>query len=710
MSELKHRLIDMLTRFDDDAFIALSNKGLFRRARKDFEQHPGKIVEENDTHITLQVNEQIIKIDAKGPAFASCSCPASGICQHILSASLTLKNIQEDEVTRNEVSEHNFRYEAKLPTESQAEDLHETLLSITRETLIKHAGKPGFRWAWELINNLDLEQDVAITRHNHIVIGFTHPTMTLRYLGGGVDSLICDLQTSQLAKYQVAAVILYKLINGVNLDPLEVTTKPQNSNLDFGIDYAIAESKDSTLISSRNRLLSQVDELLNDCLILGISHLSHNMLDKFSSFAVWAQGVYFYRLSLLLRRIAEHVELQIERSANADGNRIFEDLAFAYGLTSALQSSLKTGVVSSNLQGKSRSQYEEVGSLVLLGLGAQAWRTPSGFLGLTMLFWSPETQQFLACSDARPEAQGGFNPITRYKTSGPWTGLGSPSKVTGMEVRLDNASVNNEGRISASESIISTQIKIENFANQLNPFSSWNAMYLSYSKARQSLLASPRPLDDWICLKPSKCQEAKFDEIRQKLIWNVIDDLNEVFTLEVSFSPYTEHAIKRIEQLSKSTWEEGDLIVVKLISIENRLIGEPLSIVRRHVKHDENAVDALFFDEPKKVTNFAISKLTSFFKSKTNSYRETDSLDSELKHARFENFKKWLLLNVERGLSPDRMPKLMTEYKDIHRELLETGYTALPQWHETLSTPSQLLKARYICMQYERIFSLQKAS
>ena len=705
MSDIRHGLIEMLARFDDEAFIALANRGLFRRAIKDFEQHPGKVVEENDTHITLQVSEQTIKMDARGPAFASCSCPAAGICQHILSAGLTLKNMQEDGSAESERAESVIEGEVLLAIEPQLDELHENLLAIPQEHLIKHAGKPGFRWAWELINNLDLEQDITITRHKHLVIGFKHPMMTLRYLGGGVDSLICDVSTSKLAKYQVAAVILYKRINGINLDPIEVKSQSKNANLEFGKDYAIAESKDLTLASSRNRLLCQLDELLKDCLTLGISHLSHNIIDKFSSLAVWAQGVYFYRLSLLLRRVADHVELQIERSASADGNQIFNDLAFAYGLSSALKSSLQSGVVPSNLQGKSRSEYEEVGNLILLGLGAQAWRAPSGFIGLTMLFWSPQTQQFLACSDARPEAQGGFDAIARYTASGPWAGLASPSKLTGMEVRLGNASVNNEGRISTSESIVATHVNIENFANQLQPFSSWRDMQAAYSKPRQSLLASPRSLDDWVCLKPSQCQEAKFNEIRQTLIWHILDEYDEVFTLELRFSPYTEHAIKRIEQLSKNKWEDGDLIIVKLISVENKLIGEPLSIVRSHVRAGNNAVDALYFDEPAKSTSLVISQFTSLFRRKTNVYQEPVSLAFELKHGRFNHFKRWLLLNAERGLATDRLPKMITEYKASQQKLLEEGYTMLPFWNEAAPCASQLLKAKYVCMQYEHVFN-----
>ncbi|MGC4242373.1 MAG: hypothetical protein QM686_09005 [Herbaspirillum sp.] len=44
MSRLKQQLLDQLARFDEDAFVALANRGLFRRALKDLEKQQARLL------------------------------------------------------------------------------------------------------------------------------------------------------------------------------------------------------------------------------------------------------------------------------------------------------------------------------------------------------------------------------------------------------------------------------------------------------------------------------------------------------------------------------------------------------------------------------------------------------------------------------------------------------------------------------------------
>ena len=81
------------------------------------------------------------------------------------------------------------------------------------------------------------------------------------------------------------------------------------------------------------------------------------------------------------------------------------------------------------------------------------WRSASGYLGLTMIFWSPAEKAFYSCTDARPEVLRGFDPIARYKAPGPWGGLGAPEQATGKMVTLTGALMNSAGRLSAAEGV-----------------------------------------------------------------------------------------------------------------------------------------------------------------------------------------------------------------------------------------------------------------
>ena len=46
--------------------------------------------------------------------------------------------------------------------------------------------------------------------------------------------------------------------------------------------------------------------------------------------------------------------------------------------------------------------------------GLPPWRAASGYVGLTMLLWSPQ-EGLLSCTDARPESLRGFDPVARYR-------------------------------------------------------------------------------------------------------------------------------------------------------------------------------------------------------------------------------------------------------------------------------------------------------
>src|SRR5262245_62175028 len=69
---------------------ALSNKGLVRRAQKDLEREGAGAVEFSGEQLTVTIGAFKVGLVEAGPAKASCSCPAAGVCQHILAACLHL--------------------------------------------------------------------------------------------------------------------------------------------------------------------------------------------------------------------------------------------------------------------------------------------------------------------------------------------------------------------------------------------------------------------------------------------------------------------------------------------------------------------------------------------------------------------------------------------------------------------------------------------
>ncbi len=738
MSGVRQTLLAQLARFDDEAFVALANRGLLRRAQKDLDRVAANIVEETPNYLVVRFAEQSVRFDGRGPTHAQCSCPASGICQHILAAAMALQRLAQsdepaavlagnahapsasagptgDSTGGVEPSEHTAMVDkatagggeagraadAEAPAGSELASLHDALLAIPHAELVKHAGKPGYRWAWQFVQDLDPEHGAHIGGDRHIVIALQRPRVTMRFMGGGVGSLVADSQSEHLAKYQVAAVLAYRRAHGVQDAPPEVPSRAKMAVLDLGKDHALPDNAADARQDSRQRLRSSLVLLLEDCVGLGLSHLSRGIQERYATLAVWAQGAEYYRVALLLRRIADHVELLIERAGGADEHRLFDEMTIAYGLVKALGSAAKKGAEPRHLVGRARSRYEEAGNLELLGLGAVPWRSASGYLGLTMLFWSPAEQAFRTCTDARPELQRRFNPRQRYFAPGPWSGLASPQQATGRCVRLVNALVNDQGRLSAAEATSATVSSPGDFVARLKPYGSWGEISQQRAAFRSSLLGEAGAWRDWIVLAPASWGEPRFDANRQMLTWPLLDATGRRVDAELPYSEHNEHAVQRIEQLADAGVPNGALLVARLRGSATNFVAEPLSLIRPVPPGGDNPVDALHFDAAPR------QRLASRWLDKLLRRDGAVGADVPLaaidRHAPLRTFRQWLQRQAERGFAAERVAALRHELALEVGRLAALGYTAFAPADDAGALSAALLVAHYTCLQYERL-------
>src|SRR4051794_30884718 len=79
---------------DDDTLAALASKGLLRRAQKDLEREAPRVVANAADRTVLEFAGEgvTVTIPATGARAATCTCPAEGICRHILGGLLYLRD------------------------------------------------------------------------------------------------------------------------------------------------------------------------------------------------------------------------------------------------------------------------------------------------------------------------------------------------------------------------------------------------------------------------------------------------------------------------------------------------------------------------------------------------------------------------------------------------------------------------------------------
>jgi hypothetical protein len=751
-----------LARYDDDAFAALGNRGLLRRAYKDLETQVADIEAQADAVIVTVVGQRV-RFDARGPAQAQCDCPAAGVCQHLLAAAIALKRSGETtianttttdqtnaehasadcadqdranaeqtsaahadtmqaDMTRANTTDHVETAPAAraatavndIDTANEAgwlAPLHAALLAFDPAALRKHAGKVGYRWAWQFVQDLDPECGLSIGGERHVRIAFAHPRIGFRYMGGSLDALIADAQPSQIEKYRVAAVLAYQRAFGVAIAAPESSAKERNAALDLGKDHALADTSEAARNDARARLRARVNQLLLECIELGLSHLSPAIQQRFSTLAVWAQGADYYRLALMLRRLADHVEWLNERAGGADEHRLCDEIALTYGLIAALDAAAARGAAPMHLVGRARNRYEASARLELLGLGAHAWRTPSGYVGLTMLFWSPAEQAFFSCTDARPEQQRGFDPIARYRAAGPWAGLGAPQQATGRRIVIDGAQLSAQGRLSASDAThatVQTLPSESSFVAQLPACERWADLAQARAEAKRSLLAEAQPMRDWAVLQPARYGDPRFDTARQTLVWPIYDAAGDRLDLELAYSAQTEHAIGRIEAAAAAGLASGTRVVARMRS-DGEAVAEPLSLVYAEPRPGQSAVDALYFDPTPAGAGGLKQAIGSAWKHlrARSQDRQTPAVQvvasalppslRELRHA--------LLAQAERGIGPTVVIAAAQNLTVRLRRLRDAGFHAFPA---TLAIgtplPEHLLRLHYLQLQHARLY------
>lgn len=663
------RVTELVRRYDEDAWIALANRGLLRRATKDLGALEVALLSSDDEAVVLAVGDREVTVPISGPAAATCTCPSTVVCQHVLTACLWLAT---------DAPASDSQEGAAGPVDSEV--LHEELMALDQADLVAYAGLPGVRWAHQLLADLDtLGEEVGVQRGEYLSVRLPRPDVTARYFGGGLDALALDQRVPQPQRVRAAAVLAWQRAHGKEQQP----PPPLRGG---SVGTALARTK----ADSRDRLRRAVTLLLTDTVRTGVSHLSAAVLDRYTTLAVWAQGAEYHRLAGHLRRLGDQVELILDRSARADDRRLLDDVVLAAGLVRALDVAAARGTEPSHLVGRARTGYDPISSLRLVGLGGLPWRTGSGYEGLTCLFWAPERGRFLTWTDARPEGVPGFDPRGRWRQPGPWGSLDSPSATCGHQVTLTGARVSPDGRLSGVDSTAARVAHIEgdDLATMLPVVQTWAE--LSSVDRSWSLLAAPGSADRWTVVRPSEHGEPYFDPARQVLVWPLFDTAGEVLNVEVAWSELQAPAIARIEELE--ALPVGALVVLRTRPTPAGVVGEPLSLVLP--QRPAGPVDALHFADVSGEATHGTAPRGPI----------PEGVDAHLPAIpALVEFRGWLEAQAERGTAGADPQAITSVLARHHRALRGVGLHCFPEVDPSAShDPADLLiRSHYVLRQAE---------
>jgi hypothetical protein len=665
------RVAALLARYDDDAWVALANRGLLRRARKDLDSLTPQAAETPEA-VVVTLGERTVRMPPAGPADATCDCASPVVCQHVVAAGLWLA--------------------AQSVETDPGEALHEELMALDSAALVAQAGKPGLRWAHQLVTDQFAGDDPPrVTRGAYLTVAFSRPEVVARYPGGGLDGLVLDQKVTHPARWKVAAVLAWQRAHGVVLEAPPVAERT-----------AVPTERGLSRDDSRARLRASVRTLLEDLVRVGVSHLSPATLDRLTTAATWAQGADYPRLSLLLRRLADQVDLALGRDAAADDHLLLDEAAVAYALVAALDAAAARGETPVHLVGRARTSYDAVRSLDLVGLGGQAWRTPSGYHGLTCVFYSPERRRIYTWGDARPEDVPGFDPRARWTQPASWKGLATPATTSGRRLVLTGAQVSGDGRLSGAESTsaLVTPTDSDDLLGVLPAVTDWSDLGGGSRAAARSLLAAGDRSAAWAVLRPSGVAAAVFDPARQTLVWPAYDERDEVIRLELPWSRLHAHAIARVESIG--VLPEGALVVARVRRTRGEWVGEPLSVVRPG--HELNPVDALHFDGEARSSLVGRLLAAAVPDHAADEGGDDSSAPPAGLPVPLSELRSLLEQQAQRGCAGVPPGTVHERVGAAHRALRDVGWGVFVPPDPEVDAAALLLRSHYVLQQVERTF------
>jgi hypothetical protein len=409
------------------------------------------------------------------------------------------------------------------------------LLGYSWDILAKWVGRKVLREALGLV---DGSPDVEVVESRAVTVRFPTSSVECKYFpGAGLEGMVTTAPSRSRERFLAAAVLAYQRRQGI----VHEGGRPASSTLQAA----------SGAPRTREEVLQSARSLLEELVAIGIAHVSGAARDRLQTLGVSCVGANLPRLALALRALSDEVALTLRRDAQADDTRLFTMLARTYALCQALAAAGEAAPPA--LVGRHRSRYDETSTLELSGAAAYAWRTQSGYHGLTVLFWDPAARQWCSWSDSRPRTRDlWFNPVARYDQDLPWPGASTGRQMSRMRFQLHGASRNDENRLSASEqcrAIVLDDVDPTtiDFGNRL--FTNWTHLRRHLASVTPAGLEQHSPLERVVVVRPDRWGPRTFLPAQQTLVWPLLDPQGQLLLLTMPFDEINQRAIEALERI-----------------------------------------------------------------------------------------------------------------------------------------------------------------
>ncbi|MCU1509850.1 MAG: hypothetical protein JWQ12_2115 [Glaciihabitans sp.] len=495
----EHPWTSAFAAYDDDSLASLANAGLLRRAHRDVEAGRVSLASADQTHGTLLVGESTVRVTSSGPPRAVCDCVATGTCQHILAASIWIRETAGPDAE---------------PTSRTA--IHE-LLDLSPLHLAKSAGTRATRLARaiaeaeEAATHPSHEQLAVETTTYSVAVTFPGASSPVRFFAGsGFDGMVSDYREQEKAERHLTAIRLIFAANGRTWE------WPANS-------MAVAAHPEQ-LSSAESIAIADVRASIASLLRVGLAHLGESAADRLASDAVNCRVVGLHRLSRLVTTAAGLAEAVQSHSDEITEPQLARALSETAALCAALEFASHGAVNDSRfleeLRGASRRSFAEAPAVDLIPLDLRWFEAPSGARGAILTCLESDSGEFVTATAARA---AGTDPT--FRRDGPNLMWGSSAAtLTSGAFTLRSPRLSPDGTLATSDLSSIDKASIGPLDREsLDRIAVRNWSTLAHQSLDGARLSFGEPRAKAMLLAPLRFGDLDVKEAAQQLSWQLID-------------------------------------------------------------------------------------------------------------------------------------------------------------------------------------------
>lgn len=500
-----------LSEADENYFIGISNKGIYKRACKDLEQADVSVNEEEDS-AEIQISGETCLI--KTPLWeSSCSCPSRTVCRHMICAMLWLKNHSFSEQDTEPEEFEELTEEPIFP-----EMLKQELSAVTPAQLKKAMGSQ-FRSFLSQLEKITLEESS--------ILSGTLPDGTAVRLLYPLQNSTCACHKKDLCMHKAAIILAWQC------------KEKLCSVSDF-------ETQATMLSETENSAIQQSAEksyrLLCDVLRWGLVRLSENMSEHLEAAAVQSHALKMADAERMLREIGGKLSDYRERRTIFRADNFMKKLC----LCAEYLHDLQTKPISEEMLGQFRKNYEILPEdLTILPIGQRSVNSKE-YAGEIYYFLNMDTsaeQRFLTFSDIRPVFYE-HTPTRRKEMTIPWNADVPIDSLMQSKMILHHAKIS-EGKLSSSKDTI---IVLKTIAN-LNCPEVQELIYTDFRKLAIDAAQEHQQQEQLYFLHPKECISSEFDTHSQRFIMKISDMQGNILTIQVRYQAETKSFIQQLETI-----------------------------------------------------------------------------------------------------------------------------------------------------------------